>query len=53
MGLDSRCLVGGGGEGIPDINFVPGTPINLRGGLTAFFQVPLVEVHLGEMDGSR
>jgi len=37
VGIDSRCLVGGSGEVIPDINFVPGKPINLRGGLTAFF----------------
>ncbi len=37
VGVDSRCPIGGGGEGIPDINFVPGAPINLRGGLTVFF----------------
>lgn len=37
VGVDSRCPTNGGGEGIPDINFVPGAPINLRGGLTVFF----------------
>lgn len=37
VGVDSRCPLGGGGEGISDINFVPGTPVNLRGGLTVFF----------------
>jgi len=37
VGVDSRCLVDGTGEGVEDINFVPGYPITLRGGLTVFF----------------
>lgn len=37
VGIDPRCPVTGSGEGIPDIHFVPGYPINLRGGLTVFF----------------
>ncbi|MEW6298576.1 MAG: TonB-dependent receptor plug domain-containing protein [Thermodesulfobacteriota bacterium] len=37
VGADPRCPIDGGGNGIPDINFVPGYPINLRGGLTIFF----------------
>ncbi len=37
VGVDARCPIGGGGEGIPDINFVPGAPVNLRGGITVFF----------------
>lgn len=36
VGVDPRCPAGGG-DGISDINFVPGYPINLRGGLTIFF----------------
>lgn len=37
VGADPRCPSEGDGDGIPDINFVPGYPINLRGGLTLFF----------------
>jgi hypothetical protein len=37
VGVDARCPIDGGGEGISDINFVPGPPINVRGGLTVFF----------------
>lgn len=37
VGVDVRCPVGGGGEGVGDINFVPGYPITLCGGLTFFF----------------
>ncbi len=37
VGVDPRCPATGGGEGIEDINFTPGNPIGLRGGLTVFF----------------
>jgi outer membrane receptor protein involved in Fe transport len=37
LGIDPRCPLNGTGEGIEDINFVPGNPISLRGGLTVFF----------------
>lgn len=37
LGVDPRCPIDGSGEGIEDINFVPGNPISLRGGLTVFF----------------
>jgi hypothetical protein len=37
VGVDPRCPASGGGDGIPDMNFVPGYPINLRGGITVFF----------------
>lgn len=37
VGVDSRCPIDGAGEGVEDINFVPGYPITLRGGLTWFF----------------
>lgn len=37
VGVDPRCPIDGTGEGIADINFVPGSPISLRGGLTVFF----------------
>jgi outer membrane receptor protein involved in Fe transport len=37
VGVDPRCLTDGTGEGVEDINFVPGYPITLRGGLTVFF----------------
>jgi hypothetical protein len=37
VGVDPRCPAEGTGEGIEDINFVPGYPISLRGGLTLFF----------------
>jgi hypothetical protein len=37
VGVDPRCPAAGGGEGIEDINFTPGNPIGLRGGLTIFF----------------
>jgi outer membrane receptor protein involved in Fe transport len=37
VGVDPRCPVNGAGEGVEDINFVPGYPITLRGGLTFFF----------------
>ncbi len=37
VGADPRCPIDGGEDGIPDIHFVPGYPINLRGGLTIFF----------------
>jgi hypothetical protein len=37
VGVDPRCPASGGGDGISDINFVSGYPINLRGGLTVFF----------------
>ena len=35
--VDPRCPADGTGEGVEDINFVPGYPVNLRGGLTVFF----------------
>lgn len=37
VGVDPRCPADGSGAGISDIHFVPGYPINLRGGLTVFF----------------
>ena len=37
VGVDPRCPAVGGGEGIEDVNFTPGNPIGLRGGLTVFF----------------
>lgn len=37
VGVDPRCPTDGSGEGVEDINFVPGYPITLRGGLTFFF----------------
>jgi outer membrane receptor protein involved in Fe transport len=37
VGVDPRCPIDGTGEGVEDINFVPGYPITLRGGLTWFF----------------
>lgn len=37
VGVDPRCPAVGGGEGVQDINFVPGYPFTLRGGLTWFF----------------
>ncbi len=37
VGVDPRCPAAGGGEGVEDINFTPGNPIGLRGGLTLFF----------------
>jgi len=37
VGVDPRCPAAGGGEGIEDVNFTPGNPIGLRGGLTIFF----------------
>jgi hypothetical protein len=37
LGVDPRCPLDGTGEGIEDINFVPGPPLGLRGGLTVFF----------------
>ena len=37
VGVDPRCPAAGGGEGIEDINFTPGNPLGLRGGLTIFF----------------
>ncbi|MBI3304088.1 MAG: TonB-dependent receptor [Deltaproteobacteria bacterium] len=37
VGIDPRCPAAGGGEGIEDITFTPGNPINVRGGLTIFF----------------
>src|SRR5262249_62265785 len=37
VGVDPRCPAAGRGEGIEDINFTPGSPIGLRGGLTLFF----------------
>ena len=37
VGVDPRCPADGSGEGVEDINFVPGYPITLRGGLTFFF----------------
>lgn len=36
-GVDPRCPIDGTGEGVEDINFVPGYPVTLRGGLTWFF----------------
>lgn len=35
--VDPRCPSNESGEGIEDINFVPGYPLSLRGGLTVFF----------------
>ena len=37
VGVDPRCPATGGGEGIEDNNFTPGTPFNVQGGLTLFF----------------
>lgn len=37
VGKDPRCPALGGGEGIEDVNFTPGNPIGLRGGITLFF----------------
>ncbi|MBI3249419.1 MAG: TonB-dependent receptor [Deltaproteobacteria bacterium] len=37
VGTDPRCPADGSGDGIEDIHFVPGNPINLRGGVTIFF----------------
>ncbi len=37
VGTDPRCPTGGSGDGIEDIHFVPGSPLNLRGGMTIFF----------------
>ncbi|MGE0682333.1 MAG: TonB-dependent receptor [Candidatus Binatia bacterium] len=37
VGVEPRCPIDGSGEGVGDINFVPGSPISLRGGLTVFF----------------
>lgn len=37
VGVDPRCPTDGSGEGVEDVNFVPGYPITLRGGLTYFF----------------
>ncbi|HXG20909.1 MAG TPA: TonB-dependent receptor plug domain-containing protein [Methylomirabilota bacterium] len=37
VGVDPRCPTNGAGEGVEDINFVPGYPLTLRGGLTLFF----------------
>lgn len=37
VGVDPRCPVDGTGEGIEDIDFVPGYPIYLRGALTFHF----------------
>jgi outer membrane receptor protein involved in Fe transport len=37
VGVDPRCPASGGGEGIEDIDFTPGNPIGLRGGLTLYF----------------
>ena len=37
VGVDPRCPATGGGEGVEDVNFTPGNPIGLRGGLTLFF----------------
>lgn len=37
IGVDPRCPADGSGEGVEDINFVPGSPLTLRGGLTWFF----------------
>jgi hypothetical protein len=37
VGVDPRCPTAGSGEGVEDLNFVPGYPITLRGGLTFFF----------------
>jgi len=37
VGAAPRCPADGGGEGVEDINFVPGYPLTLRGGLTVFF----------------
>ena len=37
VGNDPRCPAAGGGEGIEDINFTPGNPTNVQGGLTLFF----------------
>jgi hypothetical protein len=37
VGGDPRCPADGTGEGVEDINFVPGYPVTLRGGVTLFF----------------
>ncbi len=37
VGRDPRCPATGGGEGVEDVNFTPGNPIGLRGGVTLFF----------------
>lgn len=37
VGVDPRCPADDAGEGVEDINFVPGYPISLRGGMTLFF----------------
>jgi outer membrane receptor protein involved in Fe transport len=37
VGVDPRCPATGGGEGVEDVNFTPGSPIGLRGGFTWFF----------------
>ena len=37
VGNDPRCPAAGGGEGIEDVNFTPGNPTNVQGGLTLFF----------------
>jgi len=37
VGHEPRCPAAGGGEGVEDVNFTPGNPIGLRGGITLFF----------------
>ncbi len=37
VGSNPACPVAGGGEGVNDINFTPGNPFGVRGGVTVYF----------------
>ncbi len=37
VGSNPACPVAGGGEGVNDINFTPGNPFGVRGGMTVYF----------------
>ena len=41
VGVDPRCPASGGGSGVSDINFVSGYGVNVRGGVTVFFDCNL------------